>query len=450
MLQEKVNANVRRLRMWRVVTSVSPLPILAAVLTLMFTDVLTPVQTCLLYVVIALLERLAARFIMAFAWKKYVYGALYEELDAPLYVEILKRMGKYDPFALCRLQELDAEGRHADVVSLCTKQLDNPYAKRVKHLYLSYMEAAYFDLGDDQKLREIHEATEWYLASQKNPQKAKASMPLHAFFTAYLKRDLDACETYFTAVPPRNRFSTVNRCLLRARVAQLRGNTDEAAGHLRQVLAEAPNTPLAVTAKAHLDALERGEDYETAFPEVLPDPLFPVLTSEKKHKTIQILFRICMIVAAVSVGLVLVLNGMGNAESKAYREKVRVAMEGSYDGVEVLDWFTLSDGEKTMDSVAVCATDSGIIMTALYYVDDPDEVLCHTMVTFTEEAFEGDVLPSRIFRGFTSDYYGTCSFYSSEKDVPKEAEFSCTVTVGGRELWLAVVYVGAEPPSNMV
>jgi hypothetical protein len=97
---------------------------------------------------------------MARAWKKYVYKVMDEDLDAPLFVGILSRVGKYDPFAIHQLQLLYAEGRHADMVSLCAKQLKNPYAKRQKLSYLAHMALAYFSLGDDKKLAEIHEAIE--------------------------------------------------------------------------------------------------------------------------------------------------------------------------------------------------------------------------------------------------------------------------------------------------
>ena len=160
-----------------------------------------------------------------------------------------------------QLQKLQAEGRYADVVSLCTIQLQNPTAGRLALSYLHSMESAYFHLGDDRKLKEIHEATEWQILQSKDPAKSRKKIVFHDFFGLYLKRDLDACEAFLAANPTPNRLSAVNRLLTRARMALLRGNTDEAAELFRKILTEAPNTPAAVVAKAHLEALERGEGY---------------------------------------------------------------------------------------------------------------------------------------------------------------------------------------------
>ena len=103
-----------------------------------------------------------------------------------------------------------------------------------------------------------------------------------------------------------------------------------------------------------------------------------------------------------------------------------------------------------MESVAVCATDEGFMLVALYYLENPDEVLCEPLVTLSEEAFAGDALPNGSFEGYVSDYYATYAFYASERDLPKDAEYVCSVEIGGRELWFAVTYVGQSPDAEKV
>ena len=351
-------------------------------------------------------------------------------------------MGKYDPFALHQLQSLFAEGRHADVVSLCTKQMDNTYAKRCKPAYLHHMAFAYFSLGDDRRLAEIHEAAEWYLQSLKDPEKGRRLLPMQVFYAAYLKRDTDACEAYFAANPPKMRIAAVQRYLQKARVAQLKGDTETAQQLLNQVLTEAPNTPVALTAKAHLAAMERGEGYDKAYPEALPDPLFPVVTSQKRHRTVKILMRVCMIVSAALLVYSIVLDGIIERKDNGFREDVRVAMEAEHDGVTVHEYLALMDGEAMLDALAICSTDEGVVVAALYgHEDDPDKLFCHTLVTFTEEELAGSILPSHVFRGYTTEYFGVCAFYEAEADIPADAVASIPVTVYGRELWFAVTDV---------
>ena len=442
MLQEKAKTNIRRLRVLTILTTAPLVLLLVVALWLLITDVLTTVQACILYVIVGLLERFVARVIMARAWRKYVYNVMDEDLDAPLYVEILSRVGKYDPFAIHQLNRLYAEGRHADMVSLCAKQLKNPYAKRQKLSYLAHMALAYFSLGDDQKLAEIHEAIEKLLNSLKDPAKGRRRIPIQAFYAAYLKRDTDACEAYFTANPPKMRITTIQRYLMQARVAQLKGDTETAQQLLNQVLTEAPNTPVALTAKAHLAAMERGEDYDKSYPEALPDPLFPVVTSQKRHRIVKILTRVCLIGAAVLLVYTLVLEGMIERKDRALREDVRVAMEAEHDGVTVHDYFVLSEGETMLDALAVCSTDEGVVVVALYgHKEDPDKLLCDTLVTFTEEELTGSVIPSHVFRGYSTEYFGVCGFYETEEEIPADAATTVSVTVYGRELWFAVTDV---------
>ena len=442
MLQEKAKAHIRRLRVLNILTTGPVLLLLVIVLYLLVTDILTIVQFGLMYVVLGLLELFVARVVMARAWKKYVYNVMDEDLDAPLFMEILREVGKYDPFAIHQLQLLYAEGRHADVVSLCTKQMDNPYAKRCKPGYLTYMAFAYFSLGDDQRLAEIHETTERFLQSQRNSEKYRRLMPMQVFYAAYLKRDTDACEAYFTANPPKVRITAIQRYLMQARVAQLKGDTEAAERFLRQVLTEGPNTPAAVTAKAHLAAIERGEGYDKAFPEALPDPLFPVVTSQKRHRIVKILIRVCMIVSAALLVYSVVLHSINERKDRAFREDVRVAMEAEHDGVTVHEYLALMDGEAVLDALAICSTDEGVVVAALYgHEDDPDKLFCHTLVTFTEEELTGSVLPSHVFRGCSTEYFGVCGFYETEEEIPADAATTVSVTVYGRELWFAVTDV---------
>lgn len=442
MSQDRAKRHIRKLRTLRILYSTLTILYAVVLVALLLTDRLTVTRYLLCYLIPYLPWKLLWMVIEARVRKKYLYDMLFEELDAPLFLEILRYVSRDDPFALGQLSELHAKGLHADVVSLCAKQLENPYAKRYRLTYLTYMEEAYFKLGDDQRLREFHEAAERELAALKNAEKVRKKLPIHGFHAAYLSKDPDACEAYFAATPPVNRFSEVNRLLLRARVAQLRGDSEEARRLLGDVLTEAPDTPHAVTAKAHLEALERGEGYESAYPESLPDPLFPVVTTEKKHRVYKILFRVILAIIAVLLVAYFLLGKQEQAEYEAICEDVRVAMEAEHDGVTVHDYFVLSEGETVLDALAVCSTDEGVVVAALYgHKEDPDKLLCDTLVTFTEEELTGSVLPSHVFRGCSTEYFGVCGFYETEEEIPADAATTVSVTVYGRELWFAVTDV---------
>lgn len=450
MLQKRAKTNLRKLRAVSLIRSVPVLLLAAGLAVLLFRQVLTPIPGLLLYVVLSLVWILLTRRILMRAQNTYIFNVLNEEMNIPLFLEITRLAGKRDPYGGWQLQALYAEGRYADLVSFCAKQISNPFAKRMRLVYFTYLENAYFQLGDDEKLRAAYEAAERLLRSFKNYGQVRGKMPLQTFFEAYLAGDADGCEAYMQRNPPRSRIAAKGRYLMTARLAQRRGDREEARRLLTQALTEAPDTPVAVSAQAHLAALERGEDYTTAFPEVLPDPLYPVVTTEKRYKTRRVIQWVIagILLLAVLVSELTVLHS--DREYEAICEDARVAMEETYDGVAVLGCFTVSDGESWLDSMAICTTEQGFVMAALYYYDDPDETLCDPLVTLTEADFAGNSHPYRVFRGCTEDYYGACTFFDSEERIPKDAYVSFPVTVYGRELWFAVVYVGTEPPESFV
>ena len=456
MLSKQAKSHIRRFRVWNILHLCIIVLLAVTIPVLMMTDIFTATQGLLACAVITAAYYFGSRFVSALVWKKHVYNLLLEELNAPLFVEVLEGVCKYDPFSLFQLQKLQAEGRYADVVSLCTIQLQNPTARQLALSYLHSMESAYFHLGDDRKLKEIHEATEWQILQSKDPTKSRKQISFHDFFGLYLKRDLAACEAYLAANPTPTRLSAMNRLLTRARLALLQGDTEGAAGLFRRILTEAPNTPTAMVAKANMEALERGEGYGKAFPEALPDPLFPVdaVMYTKKHKATTIVRRVYKIVMiaviAAAILFLLVMPYVGKNAEEAYNLAVWEAMEVEHDGVMVLGSFTLQRGDTPVESVAVCTTNEGFMLVALYYRNDPNETLCEPLVTITHETFGGEALPSGSFEGYVSDYYATYSFYAAKRDVPRGIESVCPVEIGGRTLWFAVTYVGQSPDAEKV
>ena len=456
MLSKQAKSHIRRFRVWNILHLCIIVLLAVMIPVLMMTDIFTVTQGLLACAVITAAYYFGSRFVNALMWKKHVYNLLLEELNAPLFVEVLEGVCKYDPFSLFQLQKLQAEGRYADVVSLCAIQLKSPAAKRYALSYLHCMETAYFHLGDDSKLKEVYEATERQILQSKAPAKSRKRIPTHEFYGLYLKRDWEAIEAHFSANPTSGRFAAMSRLLTRARLALVREDTEGAVELFRRVLAEAPNAPVAVVAKAHLEAIERGEGYDKAFPEALPDPLFPVdaAVHAKRYKITTVVRRIYnsifIVIVVAALLFVIVMPYVEKNAGNAYNKLLQEAVEVDYDGVTVFGNSYLSEGEHAVESVAVCATDEGFMLVALYYLENPDEVLCEPLVTLSEEAFAGDALPNGSFEGYVNDYYATYSFYASKRDLPKDAEYVCPVEIGGRELWFAVTYVGQSPDAEKI
>ena len=123
MLSKQAKSHIRRFRAWNILHLFIIVLLAVTISVLMMTDIFTVTQGLLACAVITAAYYFGSRFVNALMWKRHVYNLLLDELNAPLFVEVLEGVCKYDPFSLFQLQKLQAEGRYADVVSLCTIQL---------------------------------------------------------------------------------------------------------------------------------------------------------------------------------------------------------------------------------------------------------------------------------------------------------------------------------------
>lgn len=445
------------LRKHRAVQLLEAIPLLLFVLTLLINRFLLRSDISVFKILIGFaLFELAWLFVMRFlrarATQRYLYSPWWNELNVPLFAEITRQIGrKNDPYALWRITAAYAEGRYAEVVSLCSALLNYPRAaKKMRFSYLMYLEMAYFELGDDHKLGQVYTVMERYLKGHPREAKLRAGMPLHSFFTAYLKRDIPACEAYFSS-PSLNRMTSVRRLLLMARVALVKGETDTARGLLEQVLDQAPDTGFHLCARATLDTLDRGEGFESAFSEVLPNSSTPSIgdrTVLRKHQTRTKAWNIVtgLLLAVLLVHCVFSLHL--EREEQQYWDSLEAAVQEYFRDAELLGLHEITENGRAVDVIAVCQCQNRVVLGGIYIQNDSEdeELMFRFGTSFSDKDMQDSPLPTKAYFTYLSEQIVICKLFSTEEEVPENACFSYSVTLNQRTYWLAVTYAEDDAP----
>ena len=199
-------------------------------------------------------------------------------LDAPLHYELVKQ-GKIAAYsAVYQIQAEYFVGHYANVIALCYEKLnDKRVNKRWKYYYLSYLANTYFDLGEEERLREVCDRFYRELASERKRERIFKRFRGFSFFSTYLNRNFEACDQYLQEKTEKNPLLRINSLHLKARVAWLKGDTESAKASFEAVIAEAPLLHYAKLSDAALKAMENGTEYREAIKPVLetetPAPL---------------------------------------------------------------------------------------------------------------------------------------------------------------------------------
>lgn len=445
------------LRKHRAVQFLEAIPLLLFILTLLINRFLLRSDISVFKIVIGfVLFELVWHFVMrslrARATQKYLYSPWWNELNVPLFAEITRQIGrKNDPYALWRITGAYAAGRYAEVVSRCSALLKQPRAaKKMRFSYLMYLEMAYFELGDDHKLGQVYTVMEWYLKNHCREARLRAGMPLHSFFTAYLNRDIPACEAYFSS-PSLNRMTSVRRLLLMARVALVKGETDTARALLEQVLDQAPDTGFHLCARATLDALDRGEGFETAFSEVLPDPAILSAWDRAVLKKHQIRTKAWTIVTGLLMAALLFLYAYSlhlEREEQQYWDSMEAAVQEYFRDAELLGLHEITEDGRAVDVIAVCQCQNRVVLGGIYLQSDSEgeEIRFRFGTSFSDKDMQDSLLPAKAYITYLSEQIVFCELFSTEEDVPENACFSYSVTLNERTYWLAVTYAEDDAP----
>ena len=388
----------------------------------------------LCYIVIAFVGFFATRIII----RKVILSVLMDDLDAPLFRKIVKK-GK---FAGLQLWSEYYCGNFGNVVEICRKKLADPKAaKKGRYMYLQRLASVYYVTGDDENLRAICQEVEACLATEKPSIKRKQAAYINLFqvYNAYLAGDWETCEKLEERQAKSNldRMAGVNS---QARIALAKGDFDRAK-ELFEEARQAPNLCYAACAEEGLRAIEQGTPYGEGFEPLATTEDFYVMYPAKVIEFFRRVWIVCCILAVillwVSAGLELYAKKEAERQEELqiqreeerrrkreeYEEKYRVLIENDYDGVKILDCFTLKCGDETADSMIICEADDGLLIVSTYVYKGEEEPQYESQVYLSKYLFPmGEEIPWDLdFDCVVSDYSIRVVFYNQEQGIPENA-----------------------------
>lgn len=407
--------------------------------------------TAILLVGIAVL--LSARFVKRFLWGKYFISILLDDLDADTYLAMICQ-GRLDRRgALLRLDGEYFCGNYQNVVSICRKkQADPKIAQRYRYYYLVYLANVYFDLGDDESLRQVCEQYELAVAAERpgKQKKLRTKFTRMEFFSAYLRGDAEACAVWM------NKSTIVMRgqhrqTFYKARLAIMQGKTDVARVYYEELAGAVPQLCYGKLAARILERMKNPESAQDAhklyeeepLDETLEVPLYPM-----KRRGLKL--ALCALLFSFGVGILVLSALRGDRadraferEMAAYREGIRVLVEEDHDGVEVLDSFTLKNGNEVVDTMFICKTDTVVMVGCLYTYEGVDERYYESLATVSAGflTMESSTPLRCAFPSKTSTNIVIGYFYTKESDLPSEYYHLSTFTVDGQTVYFAVTEI---------
>jgi len=384
-----------------------------------------------------------------FANKKWIISTLIQDLDAPLYYEIVKTGRFYSNVAIDHLQAEFFMGNYSNVVAICNQKLADPkIAKKYGYIYISYLARVYFRTGDNARLQQACEQMQAFLATAKSkPSKnVKAFIEVIQFYRAYLLRDWDACEKWLDSNPPKTEFARVDNDHTRARVALEKGEIDKAKELFQAVVQRAPKLSYATHAAHALEAIEANRPYSEGIEPVVPNESFTLPIPPKSSKGVAVLIWVIFFIVILRALWTGWQEIKWEREYEEYLEELRVMVEVDHDNVTVAQEFDLMYRDEIVDSMFVCEVDSGMILAASYVYTGEEELHYDTLVTISKEDLQSEE-PLRYiaeFESVTSYINVVMGFYTQREDLPESLDVYYA-TVHGKSVYMVVISMEEIP-----
>ena len=383
-------------------------------------------------------------------FNKCILSILNKKLDADTYLATVYQ-GNFDtPAALWQLYGEYFCGHYQNVISICKLKLNDPKtSNRYKYHYLTYLANVYFDIEDNENLRSVCEQYEIALAKEKPSKQAnyRTRFPRMTFYDLYLKQNIDACITWVNTPTP-IMLNQYHRKLCKARLALMQGNAEEANEYYEVLAKEATQLNYGKLAANKLSAQENQalEDYSQAF-KISDEPTEVILYPANRRKLRKIigicLVAFILIYSAVGVLRVLDSEKKYEREMEAYRESIRVLVEQDYDGVAVIETFTLKNGEDIIDTMFICKTDKDIIVGCTYVYDDNPEQYYENMTDISIASLSEERSPLWYcsFPSKTSHNQIKSYFYTVETDIPADYVHLSTFEINGQKVYYVITEI---------
>lgn len=371
---------------------------------------------------------------------KFFMSVINKKLDADTYLSMVYQGNVDSRFASMQLYGELWCGNYQNVIGICEKKLSEPkIAEKFDFFYFTYLANVYFDLGDDEKLRDVCARFEASVMNKKPGLRKKYTKIFQRmdFYKVYLSENTEDCVAWLNNNPPKGKLMGYKRMFLKARIAMMQGKEEEACGIYEALAREVPQLNYGKLASVILTRMENKEAEPYKFHAMIENVntdvrLFP--TRRVKNMVIGFILGIC-------VGIILLSFGIGGGDSYSeYEAELCALVEKDHDNVEIIEAFLLQKGDEDIDAMFICRTDRKILVCRSYVYEGEDELYYEkiTDVSIKDLLDESYVADTYYFKSLLEDYQVECCFYIDQADIPKNGYFVTSFNLDGKTVWYSV------------
>lgn len=203
---------------------------------------------------------------------KYIEPILYEELNPQKYYMAIYGTNIAQENCYDELTSALHMGDYNTVINICNLKLKDKKFAKYSYVYYSYIARVYFDLGDNNKLKDTCDKLEKALSDIKPRKRAealnKAYGPRIEFYKKYLDEDYSGCKNLLWTTninKPANstKFETITNTYLYAVACYKLGETEEAKNKFEYIINEAPLMHCSEISRKYISAIENNADVIT-------------------------------------------------------------------------------------------------------------------------------------------------------------------------------------------
>ena len=338
-------------------------------------------------------------------FRKHILGVILDDLDAPLYREVIKSSGIGTRNIFWDIQSEFYVGNVRGAIELCEASLKaGAIKKKDLRAVLTFLAGWYFIGGDDEGVasacRRYRELGEPKIKTEQTRRMAK----IIANYEAYLSGDYEAILRP-TGAKRKGALYPLASSFEEAFIDMKKGESEQARVIFSALAVSAENTVFGMIAKRAVDAIDNGGTYrDAAMIEFEPIDTKETIdnyvkVSKKATKTKRIYLLILVLVFAI------MLPGAVKSYISDVDEVVTHAvLKQVYGDVEILDIVSFNlNGEKT-EKIFIADVGDQLIVGSKYWNDDGEMmIVTYVRPTYSELEEEGSLIYSFNPRG-TSEF----------------------------------------------
>lgn len=347
--------------------------------------------------------------------RKHIMGVILDDLDAPLYREVITKSGIGAKNVLHLMESEFYVGNIRGAIALGEAVYANAsLSAKLRYSALAFLAQYYYCLGDDEELASACRRFRECSLPKRGAHIRKTEKVIEKF-EYFLAGDYDS---FIRPINPKLKGTIypIVQSFNEARVALKKGDTETAKTVFSALSAAADNTVFGMIARRAVEAIDVGKEYREAVARIECEPLdagatvAKYITESRKSNRVR---RILYIVIAVI--LIIYLPQSIRSWLREVDERITLGLlDDSYDSVEILDTFSFKINGVQTEKTFVADVGDGLIVGGRYRGDEDEWVTeTYAYVPYSELEASGSKIFSFLPHGSSKFLYITVNDYYS-------------------------------------